>query len=144
MAYHEAGHAVAAYFTGRRIKHVSTDGETTSVGHVALSSRKPISVDTPKGADQNDQDIMILMAGIVAVLIFQGRKGYITATDIMSHGAGEDWTRICSLAKRRVLLPYDGTGIDKENEAYLRWLEIRTRNLLTVAWAPYTHWPSCY
>ncbi len=128
-AYHEAGHAVVAYFVNRSVTQVSIDA---GKGVVEMSAEKPRRFDCEWGC-QNEEEIMLCLAGMLAVLIHKRRKGYITASDIGS-GSNADWEHISRLANDRLLLPYPATDCDSEREAYLRWLEIRTRNLLKKAW----------
>lgn len=132
IAYHEAGHAVAAHCLEWTFKHISTHPEKESDGRVEFAHREPAPSWTAEGAKQCDEEIMVLMAGIVAQSILRGRPNYDPTDVPTSHS---DSVKVARIARQRCLiqLRLEVYG-DKEMSAYLRWLRIRTFNLLKAKW----------
>lgn len=128
-AYHEAGHAVAAYVLRRRFSKVTIVEHEDSVGSMTLppsywSGFNP-DVDQSRGSRARiEKEIMVLLAGEIAVDIHTGR---------------EDWGEVVTylgsdLHTASDLADYVTTSSD-ESEAFLNWLIIRTRNMLSLP-----HW----
>jgi ATP-dependent Zn protease len=123
-AYHEAGHAVAAFALGRGVRHVSIepDLEKGSLGHCRkhhLPSLKDAEFadDTPRHRTRMEREIICFFAGGIAERHFRGRRNNV--------GASRDLTAAVSLAECLC-------GSLKETEAYLNWLYIRAENLVLV------------
>ena|SRR5688572_8084672 len=124
-AYHEAGHAVAAFVTGLpvRIVRVSTDGGL--VNHSSGFHRVPadtMKYDRPSlFRDRVERLIIVSMAGAEAQRIFSPKS----------------WRRYHSLwdmDKAIDLLFHLAPGGGEELDVYFRLLQIRTKNLLHQQW----------
>jgi ATP-dependent Zn protease len=123
-AYHEAGHAVAAYVLRRRFSKASIVREEDSLGRLT----RPPSYGTGfepeldyKGTSKPwiEQEIMSLLAAGTAVDLLTGREDW-----------GEGEVESSDLQKAHVLAEMV-CGSNEEVEAYLNWLAIRTRNMLS-------------
>ena len=124
-AYHEAGHAVAALALGRGVKCVSIVPGEEILGHCAhhkLRSFQPDIHTNGRTLRRIEQSILILLAGGEAEAKFRGRHNHI--------GAERDYQDAIDLAMCVF-------GSEEETEAYLRWLLIRARNLITSL----VNWP---
>lgn len=124
-AYHEAGHAVADHFLNHRIKRVTIVPSKTE-NYVGCAFAKMGSV---KGIDSEVtarlertayRRIVAALAGICAQRLFNPRtcRNY--------HGS-EDYKQAISLAGHIL------TG-ENEMEPFLKWMEVRTENLLRNKW----------
>lgn len=125
-AYHEAGHAVARHELGMAIREVSIipNVKEKRLGYVSYypqPSFQPEFDSSPKTLALVQKQIMFCYAGVVAEALFCGRHDW--------RGAGADMDTAEDLAMCVV-------GENKEFEAYMRWLKIRTRNLMAspIVW----------
>lgn len=126
-AYHEAGHAVAAYHFGVRVKSVTiqpTDDSLGAVIHARLDRRTAEMVEygsiTPGGREKVERMVVIVYAGGVAERQHKGRHNH--------RGAQLDYSTVINYIDKL-------SGSPEQTEAYLRWLYIRTVDLVTnVLW----------
>lgn len=126
-AYHEAGHAVVAYCLRRRFAEVSIIPADDTRGHVgrpgnAIEGLDPyMDAESARTRNRIEAEIMVYFAGGVAEWIFSGRHG---------KGTGRDDDAVITFAEH-VVSSHD------ELEAYISWLWIKTRNLLSedYCWA---------
>jgi ATP-dependent Zn protease len=132
IAYHEAGHAVADYYLGKKFKHISTYKGKGSKGRVVGIREKQAPPFTAERMKQLDDEIMGRMAGTLAECVLRGRRTY-TWMDLV-FGGSVDFERVYRIADARLYGHCMGDGRDKEKDAFLRWLEIRTCNLLKMNW----------
>jgi hypothetical protein len=127
-AYHEAGHAVAHYLLKRPFKYVTIKPEEGSLGHLMpcdlpLSLREVIEFGEPEESlPILEKLIMINFAGNAAIAIWTGRNNW--------QGARGDFQNIAQQYCRCCRSP-------DEETAFLKWLSIRTRNLIGCS----LHWP---
>jgi ATP-dependent Zn protease len=123
-AYHEAGHVVAAVRLGVRVKKATIigDGRYYGIVHCAdVFGGLRLDVDrSSRARTRVERQVILSLAGPAAEAEFLGRpiKGnfaradYQTALDVADH--------MCSSSE--------------EAQAYLKWLEIRARDLIKVFW----------
>lgn len=127
-AYHEAGHAVAAYLQRRRVLYVTIvpEPENNTLGHCAL--RRPPGWSMPDASNdcktraRAESQIIISLAGHAAVEALKGRPARQKQA-----GSWADWDAAISLAANM-------TGSPEETEAYLNWLWARTADLIRLPW----------
>lgn len=121
-AYHEAGHAVAAFTQRVGIRRVTIVPEADTLGHMLRrkfsKSFRPDLRMTPHVRERIEAAVICLMAGGLAEAKAMGRRNHV--------GAQGDRQQAVDLASY-VCFPPD------ELEAYLSWLHIRTRGLLDNA-----------
>ena len=125
-AYHEAGHAVAAYLMHRRFKHITIVPEGDVLGRVKFSlpnSFRPDHLDTDRRNEKRiETEIIIELAGLVSEGILAGRRNW--------RGARGDLDSAVNLASYRY---FDPELIGK----YIEWLLVLTRHMIE---AP-RNWP---
>ena len=120
-AYHEAGHAVAAYLRHLRFTSVSIVPYRGTLGRCEFSEA-PIIIDlsvppSPRTRTRVETLIVVSLAGVIAECLLTGRHNWRGA-----HADLHDATRYAeSLA-----------GSDNEAGAYARWLWEHTRVLLSA------------
>ena len=118
-AYHEAGHVVAAYFVRRGFSYISIEPGEDSLGHVVYQKfRDSFRPDYDKKIKTRlplEKVIIIGLAGYVAEKIFTGRRGLTEAVDDFQ--IAFDYASIL-------------TGGAEETSAFVKWLLIRTENML--------------
>ena len=120
-AYHEAGHAVAAFLLDRPFRRVSIIQDEEGHGHV-LYRKFHKRFDPEYGSNpqkarfQIERAIITLMAGGEAERVHTGRRNNLGSSS-------DDETA-------RDLATYIVPDWGDELVAYLKWLRIRTRNLL--------------
>ncbi len=125
-AYHEAGHAVAAYYRYYPFKHVTVIPDETagSLGHILyrpLRSFKNIEFDiTPTLAKRIEDKVVISLAGGIAQRKFH-KRGY------WSYHTSSDNQSAVDLALRV-------NGTTEAADAYLHWLYICARQLVECHW----------
>ncbi len=118
-AYHEAGHAVAAYVLRRRFTNLSIVEDEYTLGRVSFAKHHPkfqpdvMSFDESRS--QIERDVMISAAGDAAEFLLSGRHDW--------RGAHQDTQNAHDMASYLC-------GDPEEETAYVRWLWIRTQNLL--------------
>jgi hypothetical protein len=127
-AYHEAGHAVAAYVLHRALGHVSIEPERGSLGHMKTrrfeESFQP-DAEVKRGTRERlEKEIMVCLAGPIAERRFVGRLRQDTIV-----GASRDFNDAARCADCLC-------GNSEETDAYLAWLSVRATNLIKLAW----HW----
>ncbi len=162
-AYHEAGHAVASHLSGRGIRRVSIVETDDALGHVLHYSRGQKWLDSLEEADYESAygrfinsgtrrsveiEIMIAMAGGLTEMEALGLETDLSPSmALMPRRAGqrapgasrtddvpedlvhlsEDYEFVSMLAEKV------SGGLD-EADAYILWLEQRTRNLIRHPW----------
>lgn len=124
-AYHEAGHAVAAYLRNRRFTSVSIVAERETLGQCVFGN-KPGVIELDAESYRRTRDrietlIIVALAGVLAECVLTGRHNWRGA-----HADLHDASDYASYV----------TGDEQELNAYLRWLWERTRNLLSAR----PHW----
>jgi hypothetical protein len=122
-AYHEAGHAVAAYALRRAFRSVTIVPGEDFLGKIwltKLSTFHPEYDNSSKTNRRVEEGIIINYAGFVAEGIFTGRNDY--------RGAHHDLVCAAALASNMV-------GSAEEEDAYLNYLWISTKNLMKLP-----HW----
>jgi hypothetical protein len=118
-AYHEAGHAVAAYLRNRRFTSISiiADGET--LGQCVFGNKPGVIVldaeSYRRTRDRIETLIIVSLAGVLAECLLTGRRNWRGAHADLHDAAG--------------YAAYV-TGDEQELGAYIKWLWERTRNLL--------------
>jgi len=73
-AYHEAGHAVASYFMGRKFKKVVLQIDQSPPGYIEYTKRKKYT-----SYKQLEDDIFISLAGPAAESVFTGKMNWYRA-----------------------------------------------------------------
>ncbi len=127
IAHHEAGHAVASWSYGRRFKYATIvpDDEGGSLGHVRYAPYPKALADdievamSPRARVFCEQSIICSLAGPAAERRLTGRQNHV--------GARGDYDRATDLALRIC-------GNGESATAFLRWLEIRTGDLIDGHW----------
>jgi hypothetical protein len=113
-AYHEAGHAVFAWYKGIKIKKVTIIPEADSVGHVhhakVIRGRSSELDNSPRHRQRMEIQIMISLAGPLAQRIWNPRT-YRTYQCRSDHQTAVD-----------VAMTYCGSG--KQATAFLRYLHV--------------------
>ncbi len=120
IAYHEAGHAVAAYVVKRAFQHVSIEEDEESLGHVMF--RKFSDKFQPEYQEEDrirpllEKCIIVGLAGEVAE-----KKSYNAEIDFQSSMSdfSKAFDYICYLV-----------GTVEEAEAFLNWMIVRTKNII--------------
>ena len=120
LAYHVAGHAVAAYILRQRFSKVSIVDDADNLGHLAHGGPHskgfhPEWDDSPRTRTQAEKEIMVYFAGAAAEKILTGTDP-IESSDLTV----------------AVGLTFALTASLEETLAYLRWLQVRTKELLAV------------
>ena len=124
-AYHEAGHAVAAFAIGKRFRKASILPEADSLGRLTKCGWK--SKLTP---ELDDYERLRLRRMVEAEIIFclAGAVAEAKLTDRYNHiGASGDY-------QDAVFYATYVTDSTKETEAYIKWLFEKTKNILSRRW----------
>ena len=124
VAYHEAGHAVAAFLMRRRFKKVTIIPEGNALGSLAgcgwRSKLNPEYDDGARLRHRIEADIIVSLAGPVAEAKLTSRFNHIGACQDYHDAVG------CALYV---------TDSKNETEAYINWLLERTKNILSfIRW----------
>jgi Peptidase family M41 len=122
VAYHEAGHAVAAYNLKRRFNYVTIIREDDTLGQCRFTPYKNFRPDIysdNKTKARVEQAIVMLFAGAAAENKLAGKRNRA--------GEDDDFQKAVNLAASQC-------GSDEEVGAYLNWLWVRTRVLLDLPW----------
>jgi len=118
-AYHEAGHAVAAFEMKRSFRHVTIEPDEESLGHIMYTkfrdSFRPDIDSYSKIRNPLEKAIITAFAGPIAEQIFTKRMGRI--------GASSDFCNAVNYVDRLC-------GSNEEALAYINWLWIRTKNMI--------------
>ena len=119
VAYHEAGHAVAAFLMRRSFSYVTIKPDESSFGHIFYQkfrdSFNPDYVEDYKIRRPLEKAIITGLAGHVAEKIYSKQENYETSENDF-HVAVDLASYLC--------------GSNEEIEAYIKWLYIRTKNML--------------
>lgn len=112
-AYHEAGHAVAAYLLRKRFRYVTIRQDGDYEGHM----RHPRSeaYEQARSRAALERDIMVSLAGGAAIRVLTGRQDRI--------GAWCDRHKAMELAE-------ETCGSRRECEAFVSWLSTRVEGML--------------
>jgi len=123
-AYHEAGHAVMAYWLRKRIRHVTVipNSDDNTLGHFKQGKAPNFLRDadcdrSPKIRMELEKLAMVDLAGQAAEYLLTGRK----------HKAGSEEDNHHALNCLSYL-----TGSTEELEAYWNWLAIRAKATLKI------------
>jgi len=85
IAYHEAGHAVAALVLHRRFRHVTIEPDEDSGGHIAWSLGGPrvseLANSERRLRARIERGIIVTYAGPLAEARYTGRKNHVGARD---------------------------------------------------------------
>ncbi len=124
VAYHEAGHAVACFYLGRRVDRVTIVPRDGSLGHVSgralpRSVERSGELDTRRERQAAEDAIIATLAGPIAEARFKGRRNHV--------GASSDDHQAVNLAFRLWSAPAVAT-------AYLDFLGARAQELIDVLW----------
>lgn len=116
-AFHEAGHAVAAFHLGIVVKRVSIVRGEDHNGLVSSSLPKGFDPDSVNLRNRGivESNIIMCLAGPIAEKHFTGRYNHV--------GARQDYRTSIDLACLTC-------GSDKECERFVEWLWVRSENLL--------------
>ena len=135
IAYHEAGHAVMAYWLRRRIRQVTVipDPDRGSLGHLEKGKGQHLSALEWVGANSPiklrvgaEREAMISFAGLAAEQILLGSTRHYRQS-------GSDFAYATQCLS--YLTDYDGGRNDTDElDAYSKWLYERTRATLTVSY----------
>jgi hypothetical protein len=122
-AFHEAGHVVAAYFLGVRIKKVSIFHNKDYVGiviHEKVVRGLAPEIDTSVLRNFNRMENLarIALAGDIAQKIHAPRS---------SDGAGLDRETVANIAFRL-------NGSPEAAGAWIEWLKVSVKDMLTLRW----------
>jgi hypothetical protein len=124
IAYHEAGHAIVSQRLGVLVKRVSIIPEEDTAGsctHNNILRGTQLDVDdSDRGRVRAEKTIMICLAGPIAQRLWRARS-------VRKYHAGADYARAADLAIRC-------NGSAKQVDAHLKWLEIRTEDMLKLLW----------
>jgi ATP-dependent Zn protease len=124
-AYHEAGHAVVAHVLGHRIKRITivpskSQNYAGCVFFAKQPSVKRIDYDpSPRITRAAKERILASLVGLCAQRLFNSR------TCRSFHGY-EDF--------KQILLYVGNLMRENETEPFLKWMEVRTENLLRDNW----------
>lgn len=125
-AYHEAGHAVAAYFENIKVKQatiVPDDDFFGMVTHQQIQKHIRDALEfgsiTPTKRARTESFIIVSLAGSIAEQKHRGRSNYV--------GSAQDRHDAVELVSRL-------SGSEEEANAYLKWLHVRAANLIKIHW----------
>jgi hypothetical protein len=122
-AYHEAGHAVAAYWFKRSFRHVSIAPSQDNLGHVLFADFskgfRPDLERTPAVIRQAERNALISLAGPAAERISTGRNDH--------HGARGDYSNAADMLNYLA-------GSDNELNAYLELIRVRAADFVKLPW----------
>jgi len=162
-AYHEAGHAVASYLSGRGIRRVAIVETDDAAGHVLRYSRGQKWLDALEEADFEsgygkfinsstrrsvEIEIMVSMAGGLTEMEALGLEDDLSpGTALIPYtaeqraglafrtgDAPDDLVHLCGDYEFVSILAEKVSGSLDEANAYILWLEQRTRNLIRHPW----------
>ncbi len=124
-AYHESGHAVMCWLNGVRLKSVTIDPDEDYVGFCRhekiIRGRFPETDNSDRMRLKLERHVMISAAGPIAQKLYNPRS-------FRNYHASADYETVMTWA-------LNANGSQKQAEAWLRWLEIRTKETLQVRWA---------
>jgi ATP-dependent Zn protease len=118
-AYHEAGHAVAAYLVRKKFRYVTIRANGEYEGYMRhYQKRDAFLIDGEEHAMTRtsiEKDMMVSLAGGAAVFLLTGKHDYI--------GKWSDDHKVMDLAETVC-------RSGRECEAYINWLYIRCESML--------------
>ena len=132
-AYHEAGHAVAAFFLRLPFRHITIEPEGESLGHVlcdnALGKKTDLHINdalyemNARVERRIEASVICDFAGLAAEAKYAGRHDW--------RGAASDFHNSVKYAS------YVCGCVQEETEAYLKLQRIRAKNMMNVGfqWA---------
>jgi hypothetical protein len=124
VAFHEAGHAVAAVHHRIRITKATIKGAAETKGriihHNPLVNAHPDVGTSAKTRPRIEHRIVVSFAGPIAQRRFNART-------CRHYNAHEDYVTATNLAGYLV-------GSDKERDAYLNWVWVHTENFIEQEW----------
>ncbi|HNQ85581.1 MAG TPA: hypothetical protein PLT33_06745 [Deltaproteobacteria bacterium] len=119
IAYHEAGHAVAAYLTRKKFKYVTIKSNKDYEGYMRHEEQRATSRpewdERRKTRSSIEKDIMVSLAGSAAIFLLTGHRERI--------GAWADRRRAMDLAENIC-------DSRRECEAFVNWLYVRVEGIL--------------
>jgi len=127
VAYHEAGHAVAAYLHHRRFSYVTIAPQGDSLGHMRhghnyFSGFEPGIDSSPRTATRAQDEARICLAGAIAVGIHLGKN------------SKRAWAGTEGDISAAVRMVSSISGSTEEEEAHLNLLSVQTRGMLSLPW----------
>jgi len=129
LAHHEAGHAVAFFEAGLKVKKLTIVPTKEYAGCCSCYETKPLPTwITPQVRDQFEKLIIICLMGPLAEQKLTRR---MPPEDSFQDGI-EKLTDIETVTE--LVNQLTGIGSDKEKRAYLRWLRLRAKNGLNRNW----------
>ena len=117
-AYHEAGHVVAAYCVRRGFSYVSIEPGEDSLGHVVYQKFRD--------SFHPDYDEKIKIRPLLEKVIIIGLAGYVAEKIFTGKRAADDDFQIAF--ENACII----TGSAEEASAFLKWLLIRTENMVRL------------
>lgn len=121
-AYHEAGHAVAAFFFGFRIKSATVLAADDYLGRVDCQpkGRLDLGSNTPAMRIKAEKFIIVTLAGDISQRRFNPRSSRKWQTTSDRALAADLALTMC--------------GSEESSTAYLAWLSIRARDIIHGRW----------
>ena len=114
-AYHEAGHAVAAYLLRKKFRYITVRPDGDYEGY--MRHRRYTGYEQIKSRSASEKEIMVSLAGGAAIYLLTGRRDRLGAL-VDHHKAMDLAENIC--ASRR------------ECKAFVNWLYVRIEGILRV------------
>jgi hypothetical protein len=118
-AYHEAGHAVAAYRLGVSLRQVSIEPDESSAGHV----KHQRLLDKTVAYDRSDRNRMRVERLVIVCLAGLEAQRKFNARTVRHFHAHSDYQSAVGAVERF-------TTSNEETQAYINYLLARTRSLL--------------
>ncbi len=121
-AYHEAGHAAMIFLLGKRFKSVTIkpSGKAGNLGTL-FQHRRPSIYYQKLSYNKLVNECMVGLSGQVSDEIYSRRK-----LGVVKSGASQDYQNIAEW-----IFEYMG---EEEAKLFLKWIKLRTRNILTNHW----------
>lgn len=121
-AYHEAGHAVVAFFNGFRIEYatIRRDGDTAGMVKVKPRGKLDIESASPVMRDKVERWIVMTLAGDIAQRKFASRSSRTWQTTADRLTATDLALSVC--------------GSGESATAYIAWLQIVAREIIEARW----------
>jgi hypothetical protein len=123
-AYHEAGHAVVAWYLGVKVHNVTIVPKGDTAGRMQHARRilgkYPEIDDSLPAKVRMGKNLMIWLAGLAAQLRFKPRS-------VRSYHHAGDYIEAVVIAEHL-------HGDQESADAFLRYMEIKTRNVVRTPW----------
>lgn len=129
VAYHEAGHAVAACQLGLRFGQVTIKGDEAAHGRVVLSGRLDLSTSSVR-VDTILKHLCVTLAGVTAEKKAMGRVG----PDSFGYPREFGDRAVGDAAATGHLLEYIAGNDDEEARLFNKWARHRTERLIDQHW----------